>query len=93
VCNLLAISLLLDNVGVALGIVLVVGLGVDEGALDGGLQLLLLALVRLLDKLRAFVELVPFSMTLVASHGCTLLKLLHHGITVILRRLTLLFMS
>jgi hypothetical protein len=29
--------------------------------------------------LRAFVELVPFSMTLVASHGCTLLKLLHHG--------------
>jgi hypothetical protein len=37
--------------------------------------------------LRAFVELVPFSMTLVANHGCTLLKLLHHGITVILRRL------
>jgi hypothetical protein len=37
--------------------------------------------------LRAFVELVPFSMTLVASHGCTLLKLLHHGITVSLRRL------
>jgi hypothetical protein len=37
--------------------------------------------------LRAFVELVPFSMALVASHGCTLLKLLHHGITVILRRL------
>jgi hypothetical protein len=29
----------------------------------------------------------PFSMTLVASHDCTLLKLLHHGITVILRRL------
>jgi hypothetical protein len=24
---------------------------------------------------------VPFSMTLVASHGCTLLKLLHHGIS------------
>jgi hypothetical protein len=37
--------------------------------------------------LRAFVELVPFSMTLVASHGCTLLKLLHHGLMVILRRL------
>jgi hypothetical protein len=37
--------------------------------------------------LRAFVKLVPFSMTLVESHGCTLLKLLHHGITVILRRL------
>jgi hypothetical protein len=36
--------------------------------------------------LRVFVELVPFSMTLVASHGCTLLKILHHGITVILRR-------
>jgi hypothetical protein len=54
--------------------------------LDGGVQLLLLALVHLLDKLRAFVELVPFSMILVASHGCTLLKLLHHGITVILRR-------
>jgi hypothetical protein len=40
-----------------------------------------------LDNLRAFIELVPFSMTLVASHGCTHLKLLHHGITVILRRL------
>jgi hypothetical protein len=26
--------------------------------------------------LRACVEFVPFSMTLVASHGCTLLKLL-----------------
>jgi hypothetical protein len=37
--------------------------------------------------LRAFVEFVPFSMTLVASHGCTILKLFHHGITVILRRL------
>jgi hypothetical protein len=37
--------------------------------------------------LRAFVELVPFSMKLVASHGCTLLKLLHHRIMVILRRL------
>jgi hypothetical protein len=37
--------------------------------------------------LRAFIELVPFSMTLVASNGCTLLKLLHHGITVMLRRL------
>jgi hypothetical protein len=37
--------------------------------------------------LRAFIELVPFSMTVVASHGCTLLKLLHHGITFILRRL------
>jgi hypothetical protein len=29
--------------------------------------------------LRAFVELVPFSMTLVASNSCTLLKLLHQG--------------
>jgi hypothetical protein len=29
--------------------------------------------------LRVFVQLVPFSMTLVASHGCTLLKLFHHG--------------
>jgi hypothetical protein len=57
----------------------VVGLGVDEGALDGGLQLLLCALVHLLDKLRAFVERVPFSMTLVASHSCTLLKLLTMG--------------
>jgi hypothetical protein len=37
--------------------------------------------------LRALVELVSFSMTLVASYGCTLLKILHHGITVILRRL------
>jgi hypothetical protein len=36
---------------------------------------------------------VPFPMTLVASHGCTLLKLLHHGIMVILRRWTLLFIS
>jgi hypothetical protein len=41
VCNYLAISLLLDDLGVALGLVLAVGLGVDEGALDGGLQLLL----------------------------------------------------
>jgi hypothetical protein len=48
----------------------VIGLGVDEGALDGGLQLLLLALVHLLDKLRAFVEIVPFSMILVTSYGC-----------------------
>jgi hypothetical protein len=71
VCNYLAISILLDDVGVALGLVLAVGLGVDEGALDGGFQLLLCALVRLLDKLRAFVELVPFSVTLVASEGCT----------------------
>jgi hypothetical protein len=30
VCNHLAISLLLDDVGVSLGLVLVVGLGVDE---------------------------------------------------------------
>jgi hypothetical protein len=30
VCNHLAISLLLDDVGVAFGLVLVVGLGVDE---------------------------------------------------------------
>jgi hypothetical protein len=35
--------------------------------------------------LRAFVELLPFSMTLVASHGCTLLKLLHHRTVVIMR--------
>jgi hypothetical protein len=34
VCNHLAICLLLDDVGVALGLVLAVGLGVDEGALD-----------------------------------------------------------
>jgi hypothetical protein len=89
VCNHLAISLLLDDVGVSLGLVLAVGLSVDEGALDGGVQLLLCALVHLLDKLRAFLELVPFSMTLVASHGCTLLKLLHHRLMVILRRLDL----
>ena len=69
VCNHLAISLLLDDIGVALGLVLAVGLGVDEGALDCGLQFLLCALVHLLDKLRAFVELVPLFMTLVASHG------------------------
>jgi hypothetical protein len=31
VCNHLAISLLLDDVSVALGLVLVIGLGVDEG--------------------------------------------------------------
>jgi hypothetical protein len=36
VCNHLAISLLLDDIGVALGSFLAVGLGVDEGALDGG---------------------------------------------------------
>jgi hypothetical protein len=63
VCNHLAISLLLDDIGVALGLVLAVGLGVDEGALDGGVQLLLCTIVHLLDKLRAFVELVPFSVT------------------------------
>ena len=61
VCNHLAISLLLDDIGVALGLVLAVGLGVDERALDGGVHLLLLTLVHLLDELRAFVELVPFS--------------------------------
>jgi hypothetical protein len=87
VCNHFASTLLLDDIGVALGLVLAVGLGVDERAVDGGLQLLLLALVHLLDKLKAFVKLVPFSMTLVASHDCTLLKLLHHGIMAILRRL------
>jgi hypothetical protein len=87
VCNHLAVCLLLDDVGVAIGLVLAVGLGLDEGPLDGRLQLFLCALVHLLDKLRAFVEPVPFSMTLVASHGCTLLKLHHHGITVILKRL------
>jgi hypothetical protein len=37
--------------------------------------------------LRTFLELVPFSVTLVKSHSCTLLKLLHHGIMVTLRRL------
>jgi hypothetical protein len=36
VCNHLAISLLLDGVGVALGLVLAVGLGLDEGALMVG---------------------------------------------------------
>jgi hypothetical protein len=36
VCNHLAISLLLDDVGVTLGLVLTVGLGVDEGALMVG---------------------------------------------------------
>jgi hypothetical protein len=41
VCNHLAISLFYD-VEVALGLVLTVRLGVDEGALDGGVQLLLL---------------------------------------------------
>jgi hypothetical protein len=43
--------------------------------------------------LRASAELVPFSMTLVASRSCTLLKLLHHGITVIWRRLDIALMS
>jgi hypothetical protein len=70
-----------------------VGLGVDERALDGGVHLLLLAHVHILDKLKAFVELVPFSMTLVSSHGCTLVKILHCGITVILEGWMLLFMS
>jgi hypothetical protein len=36
VCSHRAISLILDDIGVALGLVLVAGLGVDEGALDGG---------------------------------------------------------
>jgi hypothetical protein len=37
-CNHLSISLLLDDVGIALGLVLAVGLGVDEGALYGGFK-------------------------------------------------------
>jgi hypothetical protein len=37
VSNHLAICLLLDDVGVAICLVLAVGLGVDDGALDGGL--------------------------------------------------------
>jgi hypothetical protein len=37
VCNHLVISLLLDDVGITLGLVFAVGLGVDEEALDGGL--------------------------------------------------------
>ena len=87
-CDHLAICLLLDDIGVALDLVLAVGLGVDEGALDDGIHPLSFALSHLLE-LRTLVELVPFFMTLVASHGFTLLKLLHHVITVILRRLDL----
>ena len=88
--NHLAISLLLDHVGGAFDLVLTVGLSVDEGALDDGVHLLPLNLGHLLD-LKALEVLVAFLMALETRHGCSLLKLVHHVIIVILRRLVFSF--
>ena len=63
-----------------------VGLGVDERTLD--CKLLLVLLIRkLLPWLMTFFGLVAFFVALRASHGGPLLKLIHHVLTVILRRL------
>ena len=82
----LQIGLLFYHIGGAIVFVPPVGLGVDEGTLD--CKLLLVLLIRkLLPWLRTLVELVAFFVSLRASHGGPLLKLLHHVFTVILRRL------
>ena len=74
------------HIGGAFALVLLVGLGVDERTLDCDFLFILL-IRKLLLWLRALVGLVTFLMALKASHGGPLLKLLHHVITVILRRL------
>jgi hypothetical protein len=84
--NHLAISLLLDDIGGAFALVSLVGLGVDEEILDGEALLVLLIRNHLLG-LRTLVGLVAFMMTLETCHGFSLLKLLHHVLTVNLRRL------
>ena len=84
--NHFAIVLLLDYIGGAFALVLLVELGVDERTLDCDLLLVLL-IRKLLLLLRALVGLVAFLMALEACHGGPLLKLLHHVFTVILRRL------
>ena len=84
--NYLAICLLLDHVGGALDLILAIDLGVDEGALDDGVHHLALNPGQLLD-LGTLVGLVAFFMALEARHGCSLLRHVHHVITVILRRL------
>ena len=98
----LAILLLFKYVVVALLLVLVGGLGVHVGRLQvwrcAFLDLLsLLVLVQVLGLaiffalfLLALVGLVAFFVTLEASHGFSLLKLLHARGGVILRRLDLL---
>jgi hypothetical protein len=86
VSNHLTIVLLLDDNGGALALVLLVGLGVDERTLDGEALLVLLIRNHLLG-LRTLVGLVAFLMALEACHGSSILKLLHHVVSVILRRL------
>ena len=84
--NHLAIVLLLDHIGGVFTLVLPVGLGVAERTLDSDLLLVLL-IRNFLLWLRALVGLVAFLMALEACHGGSLLKLLHHVFTVILRSL------
>ena len=90
VSNHLAIGLLFYHIGGAIVFFPSVGLGVDERTLDYELLLVLL-IGRLLLWFRALIGLVAFLMALRASHGGPLLKLLHHVITVILRRLEIAF--
>ena len=86
VTNHLVIALFLDHIGGAFALVPSVGLGVDERTLD--CEFLFVLLIRkLLPWLRALVGLVAFFVALRASHDGPLLKLLHHVLTVILRRL------
>ena len=74
------------HIGGAIVFVPPVGLGVDERTLDCELLFVLL-IWKLLPWLRTLVGLVAFFVALRASHGGPLLKLLHHVLTVILRRL------
>ena len=86
--NYLVIGLLFDHIGGAITFVPPVVLGVDERTLDYELLLVLL-IWKLLSWLRTLVGLVAFFVALRASHGGPLLKLLHHVLTVILRRLNI----
>ena len=78
--NHLTIALLLDDIGGVFAFIPPVGFGVDERTLDGEVLLVLLWL-------RALIGLVAFLIALEAYHGCSLLKLVHRILTVILRRL------
>jgi len=84
--NLLTIALLIDDIGGALALVPPIEFGVDERAFNGEVLLVLLILDHIL-RLRALIGLVAFLIALEACHSCSLLKLLYHVLTVILRRL------
>ena len=86
VSNHLAICFLLDHIGGAIAFVPPVGLGVDERTLDCDLLLVLL-IQKFLLWLRELVGLVAFLMALEVCHGCSLLKLVHHVLTIVFRRL------